>query len=78
MDLLGWPSDELLRHRRERIIYGVELAAAPGDYLLRRQSRPDYLFDPSLEDDVARISDWVEDALDGSEEPERGHCRCCV
>lgn len=58
MDLLGWPSDELLRHRRERIIYGVELAAAPGDYLLRRQSRPDYLFDPSLEDDVARVSDW--------------------
>ena len=58
MDLLGWPSDELLRHRRERIIYGVELAAAPGDYLLRRQSRPDYLFDPDLEDDVARITNW--------------------
>ena len=58
MDLLGWPSEELLRHRRERIIYGVELAAAPSDYLLRRRDRPDYLFDPDLEDDVARISDW--------------------
>ena len=58
MDLLGWPTEELLRHRRERIIYGVELAAAPGDYLLRRRDRPDYIFDPELEDDVARISDW--------------------
>lgn len=58
MDLLGWPSEELLRHRRERIIYGVELAAVPGDYLLRRQSHPDYLFDPDLEDDIARISEW--------------------
>ena len=58
MDLLGWPSEELLRHRRERIIYGVELAAVPGDYLLRRQSHPDYLFDPDLADDIARISEW--------------------
>ena len=58
MDLLGWPSEELLRHRRERIIYGVELAAAPGEYLLRRRERPDFLFDLNLEDDVARIASW--------------------
>ena len=58
MDLLGWPSEELLRHRRERIIYGVELAAAPGDYLLRRRKRPEHLFDLDLEDDVARIASW--------------------
>ena len=58
MDLLGWPSEELLRHRRERIIYGVELAAAPGDYLLRRRERPEFLFDPDLQDDVARIASW--------------------
>lgn len=58
IDLLGWPSEELLRHRRERIIYGVKLASDPGNYLLRRRNDPNYLFSPDLEDDVARIAQW--------------------
>lgn len=58
IDMLGWPSEELLRHRRERIIYGIELASDPGEYLLRRRQDPGYLFDLGLVDDVPRISDW--------------------
>jgi hypothetical protein len=58
IDMLGWPSEELLRHRRERIIYGVALAANPSDYLLRRRESPEFLFDPDLSDDVARVAEW--------------------
>lgn len=58
LDLLGWPSDELLQHRRERIVYGVPLTSDPAMYLLRRSPRPQYLFDVEMPDDTARISEW--------------------
>lgn len=58
IDLLGWPSDELLQHRRERIIYGIPLVENLRDYLLLRDSRPNYLFDESVRDDVHRITAW--------------------
>lgn len=58
LDLLRWPSDELLQHRRERIVYGVSMADDPARYLLRRDARPQYLFDLKLGDDTARVSEW--------------------
>ncbi len=58
IDLLGWPADELLRHRRERIVYGVPLVRNLREYLLRRDAEPEYLFDESLSDDVARVTRW--------------------
>ena len=61
LDLLQWPSNELLQHRRERIVYGVSLVEAPQEYLLRRTGTANYLFDVNLADDIARISQWWTD-----------------
>lgn len=58
LDILGWPSEELLQHRRERIVYGVGLVENLRDYLLGLDRRPKYTFDVSLVDDVERISQW--------------------
>jgi hypothetical protein len=43
LDLLGLPSDELLNHGGPRLVYGVELAANAGDYLLGLARRPAYV-----------------------------------
>lgn len=56
--LLDWPTDELLQHRRERIVYGIPLVRNLCDYLLLRDNDPDYLFDESVTDDVHRITSW--------------------
>lgn len=56
--LLGWPADELLQHRRERVVYGVSLVTNLKNYLLCREQEPHYRFDTTLQDDVARLADW--------------------
>ncbi len=43
LDLLGLPSDELLNHGGPRLVYGVELAANAGNYLLGMARRPQYV-----------------------------------
>jgi hypothetical protein len=43
LDLLGLSSDELLNHGGPRLVYGVELAANAGDYLLGMARRPQYV-----------------------------------
>ncbi|WP_420446006.1 Druantia anti-phage system protein DruA [Candidatus Poriferisodalis sp.] len=58
LDTLGWPSDQLLRHGRKRLIYGVSLVHNLRDYLLGMNSRPRYLARNTLTDDVRRIADW--------------------
>jgi Domain of unknown function (DUF4338) len=58
LDLLGWPSDELLQHGRQRIVYGVSLVANLLPYLLGVDAVPNYLFRRNVKDDVAMISDW--------------------
>lgn len=58
LDLLGWPSDELLRHRRPRIVYGVSLVDNLLDYLLGADPAPDYGFRRNVAKDDARISEW--------------------
>lgn len=55
---LGWPTNELLKHGRERILYGVPLVNNLRDYSLGIDSTPDYLMDVSLRDGDARISEW--------------------
>src|SRR5207244_4710125 len=55
LDRLGWPSDDLLQHRRQRIVYGVSLVANLLPYLLGLDERPRYLFRRSLANDVGRI-----------------------
>lgn len=58
LDLLGWPSETLLQHGRERIVYGVSLVTNLRDYLLGLDPKPQYRFRPALHDDVDRISGW--------------------
>ena len=55
---LGWPTNELLKHGRERILYGVPLVSNIRDYSLGIDSTPKYLMDVSLPDGDARISEW--------------------
>ena len=58
-DLLGWPSDMLLQHGRQRIIYGINLVDNLLPYLLGMDQKPAYKFRArSGKDDVAAISDW--------------------
>lgn len=58
LDVLGWPPDELLKHRRQRIIYGVSLVDNLSSYLLGMTSRPRYLVRGTLSNDVERIATW--------------------
>jgi len=58
LDLLGWPSEELLQHGRQRIVYGVSLVANLLPYLLGVDAKPKYLFGRNVKDDVATISGW--------------------
>ena len=58
LDALGWPSDELLKHGRQRIIYGASLVDNLRPYLLGMSSRPRYLARTTLPNDVERIADW--------------------
>ncbi|MCC6497877.1 MAG: DUF4338 domain-containing protein [Propionibacteriaceae bacterium] len=55
---LGWPTNELLKHGRERILYGVPLVSNLRDYSLGIDRTPDYLMDVSLPDGDARVSAW--------------------
>jgi len=58
LDLLGWPSDELLQHGRQRIIYGVSLVKNLLPYLAGLDARPQYIFPAGARDDVTRIAEW--------------------
>lgn len=57
-DLLRWPSEELLRHRRPRLIYGVSLVDNLLPYLLGVDKEPRYLFRHAMIDDTRLITDW--------------------
>lgn len=55
---LGWPTNELLKHGRERILYGVPLVENVRDYSLGIDSEPDYLLDPEPQDDGQTVAQW--------------------
>ena len=59
LDQLKFPTDVLLQHGRERIVYGVPLARNFREYLLGKDQAPDYIF--SLKEptaSTAAISNW--------------------
>ena len=58
LDLLGWPSEVLLQHGRQRIVYGVSLVSNLLPYLLGAEVEPAYLFRRNVKDDVTKITDW--------------------
>jgi hypothetical protein len=58
LSALGWPTDDLLKHGRERIIYGVPLVKNLTDYSIGVDSEPDYLVDTDMQEGEKRIADW--------------------
>jgi hypothetical protein len=58
LDLLGWPSDVLLQHGRQRIIYGVSLVRNLLPYLVGLDTRPEYIYPLDAVEDVAQIARW--------------------
>lgn len=58
LDLLDWPSDQLMRHGRQRIVYGVNLVSNLLPYLIGADAEPHYRFRRNVKGDVASISDW--------------------
>ncbi len=54
---LGWPTSELLKHGRERIVYGVKLVENLRDYSLGIDPNPEYLLNPEQTDETS-VSDW--------------------
>jgi hypothetical protein len=61
LQLLGWPANDLMRHGRQRIVYGVSLVDNLLPYLLGLEERPHYVFSRKIRDDIERISDWWHD-----------------
>jgi hypothetical protein len=55
---LGWPANELLRHGRERILYGVPLVENLRDYSLGVDEEPKYLLDPDLPEADIKVAEW--------------------
>ncbi len=58
LDVLGWPGDALLKHGRQRIVYGCPLVSNLSDFAIGIDREPAYLLDPSLQDDAARLTNW--------------------
>ena len=58
LSALGWPSNELLKHGRERIVYGVPLVSNLRDFSLGIDADPEYLLDPDLEGGDERVTAW--------------------
>ena len=55
---LGWPANELLKHGRERILYGVPLVKNIREYSLGIDREPDYLLDPTPHDQGQSVAAW--------------------
>ena len=55
---LDWPTNEFLKHGRERILYGVPLVENLRDYSLGIDTEPDYLLDPEPTDNGEAVARW--------------------
>ncbi|MDR2379900.1 MAG: DUF4338 domain-containing protein [Bifidobacteriaceae bacterium] len=55
---LGWPANDLLRHGRERIVYGVPLVENLLDYCLGIDQSPKYMFEIDLPDAERSLASW--------------------
>jgi hypothetical protein len=58
IDALGWPHGPLLKHGRERLVYGVSLTGNLADFLLGVDRNPKYLIDMNRTDSVDVITEW--------------------
>lgn len=57
---LGWPANEMLKHGRERIIYGVKLVENLRDFSLGIDTDPEYLLNPDMIDETPIVDWWFE------------------
>lgn len=55
---LGWPTNDLLKHGRERILYGAPLVENLRDYSLGIDAQPKYLLDPEPCDKGQAVAAW--------------------
>ena len=55
LNILGWPANELLRHHRSRLIYGVTLVDNLLDYLLGIDEEPQYRFPDNTADEHVNL-----------------------
>ncbi len=55
---LRWPANDLLKHGRERILYGVPLVKNLRDYSLGIDETPDYLLDSEPRDEGQSVATW--------------------
>ncbi|GAA1110950.1 hypothetical protein GCM10009650_13050 [Nesterenkonia jeotgali] len=55
---LAWPANELLKHGRERILYGVPVVRNLREYSLGLDPEPDYLFDVEDTGAEQKIGEW--------------------
>ncbi|MFL0241973.1 Druantia anti-phage system protein DruA [Mycobacterium sp. SMC-17] len=58
LSTLGWPANELLKHGRERIVYGVPLVRNLKLYALGVECEPDYLVDVDMPDADEQVGRW--------------------
>ena len=62
LDLLGVPANQLLRHGRQRLVYGVSLVENTFEFLVGLDSRPRYLLDRDHDAEVTQgIIQWWSD-----------------
>lgn len=68
---LGWPTNELLKHGRERILYGVPIVKNLRDYSLGIDAEPIYLIDLELANADEQVANWWLDrwALNRASQP---------
>jgi len=55
---LGWPANDLLKHGRERILYGVPLVENLREFSLGIDPEPRYLLDPDLAEAGDQVAAW--------------------
>ena len=65
LDELGFPSDELLRHGSQRLVYAVPLVSNLREFLLGIDRRPRYRFDVRHSGSAAIATWWVHRWLAG-------------
>lgn len=58
MDLIGFPTESLLRHGRNRIVYGVTLVKNVREFLLGIDPRPNYILPSGGAAVSTAIADW--------------------
>jgi hypothetical protein len=58
LDVLKFPAENLLRHGRRRIVYGVTVVNNTREFLLGMEDRPKYMFSSRGPDTTRKLADW--------------------